>query len=121
MKSRELFENVKEKEFKSTINNKEYLIIRHYHVRTPRKNSIIPRDSGLSKQKYQNILERGLSFIDISKPFTITWESNSKNNAISAEFISEKSISIFSAIMKQDKSHEKLFAKYTNRYHIGVL
>ena len=121
MKFRELFENVREKEFKSKINNIEYSIIRHYHVRTPRKNTNIPRDSGLSKQKYQIILERGLSYIDISKPFTITWESNSKNNAISAEFISEKEISIFSAIMKQDKAPEKLFAQYTNRYHIGIL
>ncbi len=121
MKFRELFENVKEKEFKTKINGVEYSIIRHYHVRSPRKNSNIPRDSGLSKQKYQIILERGLNYIDASKPFTLTWESNAKNNAISAEFISEKEISIFSAIMKQDKAPEKLFVQYTNRYHIGIL
>ena len=114
MKFRELFENVKEKEFNLTINGIVYLIERHYHVRSPRKNSNIPRDSGMSKQKYQKVLEKGLNHIDKTEPFTLTWESNNKNNAISAEFLSDNKLSIFSALMKQDKAPEKLFAQYTN-------
>lgn len=44
-----------------------------------------------------------------------------KNNAISAEFLSASEISIFSALMKQSSTPNKLFAQYTNRYHIGIL
>lgn len=121
MTFRELFENVKEKEFSLKINGANINIIRHYHVRSPRKNSTIPRDSGMSKQKYQKVLELGIQHIDATKPFTITWESNGKNNAISAEFLSASEISIFSALMKQSSTPNKLFAQYTNRYHIGIL
>lgn len=113
-----LIEALKPK-FNIEIDGSEVELTRDYHVRDRRGNSKMPRDAGMSKNKYQKVLSAGLEHIDPSSKFTITWTSNNKNNAISG-FYKNGDIVIFGAIMKSDKKPETLYRKKgINRYHIG--
>ena len=118
---RELIESVKQNQFNIIVDGKEYLIKRHFHVRDSRENSSLPRDYAMTKSKYAKVFSLSMNKIDKNKPYTITWSSNGKSNAISVEFINDTTISIFSAIMKSDKPESKLFAKYIDRISLGIL
>lgn len=119
----DLFEAKIKPKFQIKLGDKEVTIIRDYHVMRPRGNSTMPRDSGMSVNKYEKILNSGISHIDKSKSFTLTWTSNSKSYAISGEFqdgTDSSAIRIFGAIMGRKEKPESLYkAAGTNRYHVG--
>ena len=125
-----LNEAVKEKVFKLSIDNIEYIISRESHIFDKRGNDNKPRDFSTSKIKYQAVLEKFLNIyttvntINIKKPVTITWEDkNDKFNAISANInLTSNLISVFGAIMNSNTPDpSKLYVNAKNRLHLGKI
>lgn len=106
--------------FKLKINTKEYNIIRDYHVSTPRSNSKIPRDSGMSKSKYSIILELAFDKMINDGVYSITWTTNNKNNIISLTK-KDYNINIFGAIIKSETPIDKLYKKAEKRINLGEI
>ncbi len=116
-----LHESIKEFEFVITIDDIEYKVIRDWHLTQKRTGDNKPKDYNMSKAKYTRIFEQALkSNMDLSKPFSITWSSNNKNNIISA--VMKKGIfEVFGAIMNSKIDAQKLYKVALQRLHLNKI
>ena len=107
-------------EFDISINGIAFRVEREFHVRQPRGNLKIPRDGGLSINKYKTILEKALPYMLKDDVYSITWTSNNKNNLISLTK-RNNTFSIFGAIIKSTDDIDKLYKKAINRINLGLI
>lgn len=119
-----LNEEVKAIEFDIIICNIVYKVIRGPHLLEIRDGDNKPKDYILSINKYQELFTRlfkRLDEVDLKKPVSITWNNkNSTSNIISFD-VKKNTIKIFGCIVNSSKNHAKLYPKYTNRIHVGIL
>ncbi len=119
-----LNEEVKAIEFDIIIDNIVYKVIRGPHLLEIRDGDNKPKDYILSINKYQELFTRlfkRLDEVDLKKPVSITWNNkNSTSNIISFD-VKKNTIKIFGCIVNSPKNHAKLYPKYTNRIHVGIL
>ncbi len=106
--------------FDAVIDNKEYTITRNYHVQTSRNNSKMPRDAGMSKNKYIKIISLSIDSMLEDGVYSITWTGNSKNNIIS---VTKKgpTFEIFGAIIKTTDNINELYKKAEKRINLGEI
>ena len=113
-----LNEDVKEKEFKITIKNIEYTVIRDKHLRQKRNGDNKPKDFKMSKAKYEKLFNN-IDKIDTTIPFSFTWTDNNKSNIISAELVGVK-IVVFGAIMNSALKETQLYPLVKNRISVTL-
>lgn len=125
LREKELNESIKERIFKLNINDIEYTIFRDDHLFDNSRGDNKPKDSNMSKNKYQNVFNTFFNTehnLKLNKTITVTWESqNNKNNALSFGLAPKtKLITVFGAIMNgKSKDPSKLYSSVTNRIHLG--
>ena len=106
--------------FTTIIDNKEFTITRNYHVQTPRNNSKIPRDAGMSKTKYIKLISLSINSMSEDGVYSITWTGNAKNNIISVTK-KDYTFEIFGAIIKTTDNIDKLYKKAEKRINLGEI
>lgn len=114
-----LLESKMKNKFNIEIDDEVYRVIRDYHVRQSR-NGTIPRDAGMSTNKYKKIIELSIDDIQDGNTYTITWTDKGKNNAISITRIGYD-INVFGAIIKSKDKIEKLYTVAEKRINLGEI
>lgn len=117
-------ESVKQSEFDIVIESETYRVIRVLHLLQKRDNDSKPKDFTLSIKKYTELFDRFLkrkNEVNLKKPISVTWETKNGLNNIISFTIKNKEFKIFGCIVNSSKHHSKLYPKYTNRIHVGVL
>ena len=117
----ELIESVKDFEFNIEINGITYKVIRDRHLTQKRAGDNKPKDFNMSKDKYKKAIEQALnSKLNLNKSFSLTWNSNGKNNILSLIMKDEKTFSVFGAIMNSSDPEESLYKSATQRLKINL-
>lgn len=128
MKFRELYnllEAVRETTFIININSNKYTITRDWHLLQNRNGDIKQKDFAMTISKYKQLFNIFFNInhsLDITKPISLTWYNikDNKSNIISFE-LNKQNIKIFGAIMNSSKDESKLYPRFTNRIHLGVI
>ena len=75
----------------------------------------------MSKDKYKKAIEQALnSKLNLNKSFSLTWNSNGKNNILSLIMKDEKTFSVFGSIMNSSDTEESLYKSATQRLKINL-
>ena len=116
-----LNEAVKDKVFNVFIDGIEYTVDRRGHLLKKRTGDNKPKDFNMSKDKYKKAIEQALnSKLNLNKSFSLTWNSNGKNNILSLIMKDEKTFSVFGAIMNSSDPEESLYKSATQRLKINL-
>ena len=117
----DLIEAVKDFEFDILIDETKYKVIRDRHLTQKRAGDNKPKDFNMSKDKYKKAIEQALnSKLNLNKSFSLTWNSNGKNNILSLIMKDEKTFSVFGAIMNSSDPEESLYKSATQRLKINL-